>query len=30
MKAAILQMQVVLGEPEQNIATLHRLAAQAM
>ncbi len=30
MKAAILQMKVALGEPEKNIATLYRLAAQAM
>ena len=30
MKVAILQMQVALGEPDTNIATLQQLAAQAM
>ena len=30
MKVAVIQMQVALGEPERNIATLYRLAAKAM
>ena len=30
MKAAILQMQVVLGEPQKNIDNLYRMAAKAM
>jgi predicted amidohydrolase len=30
VKAAILQMQVALGEPEKNIDNLYRMAAQAM
>ena len=30
MKVAVLQMNIVLGEPKKNIPTLHRLVKQAM
>ena len=30
MKVAVLQMNIAFGKPEQNIATLYRMVAEAM